>query len=390
VSVSSVLRRFVIAAQQAGGPVAVWRRPNGDRFEAAASLAPMTPQPLFDGDGPRPGFVLSQFDEPAAGTAALLRADAVITGDAVRFVDSRGSLGDAAVTPAQKQLLAAAEAADVATRVRAGRGAVAPAQTDRAGYAVLVGKAVATIGEGRFSKVVTSRAERQALPAGADLLALAERLATRYPAAFVALVLRPGQDAWLVATPETLLSQRGGEVRTMALAGTQAVADDVDLRSVSWTDKFIEEQALVSHYIRRAFADAGIADYRESGPRTVRAANLAHLRTEFVSAAAPEISAKLLANLHPTAAVCGQPKAPAVAFLREHEGYDRSCYTGFLGPVDIDGGSDLYVNLRTSQIIGDDIYLYVGGGIVGDSDPEAEWQETVEKTKTIGVVLTAD
>lgn len=389
-SVSSVLRRFVIAAQQAGGPVAVWRRPNGDRFEAAASLAPMTPQPLFDGDGPRPGFVLSQFDEPAAGTAALLRADAVITGDVVRFVDSDGRLGDAAVTPAQKQLLAAAEAADVATRVRAGRGAVAPAQTDRAGYAVLVGKAVAAIGEGRFSKVVTSRAEQRALPAGADLLALAERLATRYPAAFVALVLRPGQDAWLVATPETLLSQRGGEVRTMALAGTQAVADDVDLRSVSWTDKFIEEQALVSHYIRRAFTDAGIADYRESGPRTVRAANLAHLRTEFVSTAAPEISAKLLANLHPTAAVCGQPKAPAVAFLREHEGYDRSCYTGFLGPVDIDGGSDLYVNLRTSQIIGDDIYLYVGGGIVGDSDPEAEWQETVEKTKTIGAVLTAD
>ena len=48
---------------------------------------------------------------------------------------------------------------------------------------------------------------------------------------------------------------------------------------------------------------------------------------------------------------------------------------------------DLYVNLRTAQIIGDTAYLYVGGGIVGDSRPEVEWEETVQKTRTVGSIL---
>jgi isochorismate synthase len=389
-TISAALRAYVAVAQQRGLPVAIWRRPGGDRFEGVVSLSPMTVQPVFADGRARAGFVLSRFGEPVAGDADMMIADVVISGDDVRFVVDGSALQETPASAEQAQLAEDVTGASASGPVQAGHGATPPAQTGKDAYAALIRNAVAAIEAGNFVKVVTSRAEARDLPVDYDLLVLAERLAARYPAAFVSLVVRPGQDAWLVATPETLMSLRDGMVRTMALAGTQAAPGDVDLRAVTWTDKFIEEQALVSHYIRRAFADCGIADYREAGPRTMRAANLVHLRSEFEADVSAATGARLLAALHPTAAVCGQPKAPATAFLRNHEGYDRSCYTGYLGPVDIDGGSDLYVNLRTSQIIGDKIYLYVGGGIVGDSDPEAEWQETVEKTKTIGAVLAAD
>ena len=83
------------------------------------------------------------------------------------------------------------------------------------------------------------------------------------------------------------------------------------------------------------------------------------------------------------------PKAPALAFLKANEGYDRSYYTGFLGPVGFDGATDLFVNPRPSKIVGDTAYLYVGGGIVAQSKPDVEWQETVEKSKTVGTILNA-
>ena len=49
--------------------------------------------------------------------------------------------------------------------------------------------------------------------------------------------------------------------------------------------------------------------------------------------------------------------------------------------------SNFYVNLRCAQIINNKALVYVGGGITKDSDPEKEWNETVNKTKTIGKVL---
>ncbi len=93
--------------------------------------------------------------------------------------------------------------------------------------------------------------------------------------------------------------------------------------------------------------------------------------------------------MHPTSAVCGMPRQAAIDFLAAEEGYDRGHYCGFLGPVGIGGRSTLYVNLRSAQFIGNDLWLYVGAGVTGESDPAAEWQETVEKTKTLGALVEA-
>ena len=84
------------------------------------------------------------------------------------------------------------------------------------------------------------------------------------------------------------------------------------------------------------------------------AGNVVHLQSDFrVELPRPErmtLANRVLHELHPTSAVCGMPKDKALAFILRHEGYDRSFYSGFLGPVHIDGQSHLYVNLRCMQL----------------------------------------
>ena len=112
--------------------------------------------------------------------------------------------------------------------------------------------------------------------------------------------------------------------------------------------------------------------------------------------------------LHPTPAVCGFPKQKAKEFILQHENYNRQYYTGFLGELNLKQSrtrntnrrnvennayavvktySNFYVNLRCMQLKNETALVYVGGGITRDSDPEKEWEETVNKTKTIGNVL---
>ena len=92
--------------------------------------------------------------------------------------------------------------------------------------------------------------------------------------------------------------------------------------------------------------------------------------------------------MHPTPAVCGFPKDAARKFILENEDYDRAYYSGFLGELNWDDSTDLFVNLRCLQVVdGQKVILYVGGGITAESDPKKEWLETVHKAQTMKMVL---
>ncbi|MGV3639265.1 MAG: chorismate-binding protein, partial [Adhaeribacter sp.] len=63
--------------------------------------------------------------------------------------------------------------------------------------------------------------------------------------------------------------------------------------------------------------------------------------------------------------------------------YDRAYYSGFLGPVQVDGESHIYVNLRCMQLFEQAALLYAGAGITAESEPEKEWLETDMKMDTM-------
>jgi isochorismate synthase len=260
-----------------------------------------------------------------------------------------------------------------------------------------VKEAIAAIEAGEFQKVVLSRNKHVTLPSSFSITNIFERLCDKYSNAFVSLVYLPHlNQLWLGATPETLVSvDKKGIFRTVALAGTQSAFDasgqPIPPKQAPWTQKEIEEQALVSRYIISCFKKIRVREYLEEGPKTAVAGNLMHLRSDYaVDTKAinfPELGTVMLGLLHPTSAVCGMPKLPALRFIQEHEGYDREFYSGYLGPVNIDRETHLFVNLRCMKISNGLATLYGGGGITEDSIPEKEWQETEMKCRTLLAVL---
>jgi hypothetical protein len=102
---------------------------------------------------------------------------------------------------------------------------------------------------------------------------------------------------------------------------------------------------------------------------------------------------KVIAAVHPTPAVCGLPKQSAKNFIRENEGYNREYYSGFLGELNLDlvtfktAQTDLFVNLRCVKILKDKAQLFIGCGITKDSNPEAEYIETINKSMTMKKII---
>jgi isochorismate synthase len=256
----------------------------------------------------------------------------------------------------------------------------------------LVHQGIQEIEKGVFEKIVPSRCKKVELSPDADLIGYFERLSTTYPNALISLTSTPLTGTWLGATPELLVKVDSNQVfHTVALAGTQRYIQGTDLKSISWTQKDIEEQALVSRYIINCFKKIRLREFDEHGPKTVLAGNVLHLKTEFKADMAatnfPQLGTVMLKLLHPTSAVCGMPLDNALHFLTTREGYDRELYSGYLGPVNIQRETQLYVNLRCLQAFPSNAILYAGAGVTIDSDPEKEWEETELKMRTLLQVI---
>lgn len=195
-----------------------------------------------------------------------------------------------------------------------------------------------------------------------------------------------GDKVWLGCTPELLLSYDAnkGEGRTMALAGTRRYCG-VD---VEWDEKNIREQAVVSKWIGDQLIQEGI-DIKMSEVYTAQAGGLEHLRTDItMKIADATVAEKVLNILHPTPAVCGQPRAKAMDIISRVEKHDREYYSGYVGYHD-ERGMHIYVNLRCAALdfTSGNAYIFVGGGIMPDSVCETEYQETEMKAGTIKRVL---
>lgn len=253
----------------------------------------------------------------------------------------------------------------------------------------LVQKAIDAIENGSFNKVVMSREEVIDLP-NFDLVSLFEKLVNSYPTAFTYCWFHPEIGLWMGATPERLLKANGNEFHTVALAGTQLFQNNA---TVIWGNKEQVEQQFVTDYILETIKNV-TSEVEISLPYTLKAGNLLHLKTDIKGIINEKASLKqLVLLLHPTPAVCGLPKSSAKEFIIENEGYNRSFYAGFLGEINKNENSetDLFVNLRCMQIQSKsdkiEAHLYIGCGITKDSNPENEWQETVNKAMTMKNII---
>ena len=234
---------------------------------------------------------------------------------------------------------------------------------------------------GDFSKLVLSRSIFIPVDTPISPVELYQQACASYPRMMIILVSTPQSGMWLVATPEILLSGRGAQWQTVALAGTMPFSEQV-----LWSDKNIQEQRYVATYITEQL-EQFTSDFTETGPRTVRAGHLAHLRSDFhFQLNGTQTIGELIQTLHPTPAVCGLPKHEALNFIH-NEHHDRSYYSGFMGPLFVGETTNLFVTLRCMQLFTNGYHLYAGGGILCDSQEEQEWHETEIKLDTMKFIV---
>ena len=338
-----------------GLPVVVYRPPGSSHI---CLVRQKNNEAAYVRDYRESGFVFAPFDPD--GRPLLIRADAI----------TRLEVG-----AKQPPLEADTE------RLQSGPG-------EKDGYIRLVHAARAHIARGLCRKIVVSR--QTTLPFAGSPLGVFRAMLPHYPSACCYLLYHPISGIWLGATPELLLEVEAASYRTVSLAGTRKK----EAHSTGWGAKEVMEQQLVTDYIGKALKPL-VETVKIAPSRTVRAGSLFHLESRIDGETGGAGIAQLVHALHPTPAVCGLPRDAALSFIREHEGYDRAYYSGFLGELNLPRDGEFsgqencrfFVNLRCMRIANDQANLYVGGGITAASNPESEWEETVGKESTMRRVM---
>ncbi|MEU5842189.1 isochorismate synthase [Rhodococcus sp. NPDC047139] len=250
---------------------------------------------------------------------------------------------------------------------------------------------------GEMEKVVAAR--RIALEADEPLdpLALAARMIERHPeAATYALDLSAaGERYWghtlVGASPERLVSRHGSTVTCCPLAGTAARRADPeeDRRAgeeLLASSKNLAEHVYVVDWIRSRLAPLCSELEIPEKPELTKTPDVWHLATPITGTLRdPDTDALTLAHLlHPTPAVAGTPTEAALDLISRVEG-DRRFYGGAVGWCDEAGDGDWFVAIRCAELSSDGrrAVAWAGGGIVADSDPLTELDETSAKLRTL-------
>lgn len=264
-------------------------------------------------------------------------------------------------------------------------------------YAHHVAQAVEILRRKEIVKVVLARAVLGTVTDLIDPAALVARLKVREP--ICTLYSLPTLDGrrFVGASPELLVRRLGASVQCHPLAGTIALPsnvapDDYQNWLLGSTKNLHEHGVLVDEVVRnlsRHYDDI-VAD---AEPSIVALRTVAHLGT-WVTATShdqhPPDALDVLRLLHPTAAVGGIPREHADELIRELEVHDRGHYAGPLGWLDANGDGEWWVGIRGVLIDGANFEAWAGAGIVSESDPIAEREETRDKLQSVLSSLLVD
>jgi para-aminobenzoate synthetase component 1 len=211
-----------------------------------------------------------------------------------------------------------------------------------------------------------------------DPAALAAALAPLRP-----LAPRPfsGRGWWIVsASPELFLARRGRSLVTRPIKGTRPAGEDVD------DPKDAAEHVMIVDLERNDLArvcESGSIRWPEL-QRQHELAGVTHLVSTVEGRLRPDVGlAEILTAIFPGGSVTGAPKIAALDLIARLEPVGRGASMGALGTVRPDGDFDLALTIRTFAVADGRIHLWVGGGIVWDSEAEQEIEESWVKARPL-------
>ncbi len=261
-------------------------------------------------------------------------------------------------------------------------------------WAAAIESAAARLRAGEASKVVLAREVivrgDGVMPAGM----VARSLRSAYPSCFTYLITGADGTAFAGASPELLIRRIGSHAHAEPMAGSVArgstAAEDERLaEKLRSSRKDAAEHDIVSRFVvdaLRPFSRSVAA----RPPEVVRFTNIQHLATSVDAelTAPPADVLDLAAALHPTPAVGGWPREAADGIIDDLESMERGWYAGAVGWTDGNGDGEFAVALRCGLLWEDGARLYAGVGVMPDSDPARELEETDLKFKALLSALT--
>ena len=263
-------------------------------------------------------------------------------------------------------------------------------------YGHAVAMAVEQLRLGELDKVVLARSVRGTVDHPIDPAAVAHRLRRREPSCTIYALPLPDGRRFVGATPELLVARHDDTATCHPLAGTIALPDNVDPNDYqNWllgSSKNLREHAIVADEVNGLLQTFYADVSADPTPSIMALRTVAHLGTWIRAASplAPVDVLTLLRSLHPTAAVGGLPRTKAYELLQSLERLDRGHYAGPVGWCDDEGNGEWWIGIRGVMIHESSFEAWAGAGIVSESDPIAEREETRNKLASILAAVLVD
>ncbi|MFH5775866.1 anthranilate synthase component I [Paracoccus sp. NGMCC 1.201697] len=255
-------------------------------------------------------------------------------------------------------------------------------------YLAAVEKAKDYIRAGDIFQVVPS--QRWAMDFPLPPFALYRSLRRTNPSPFM-FFLNFGGFQIVGASPEILVRLRGGEVTVRPIAGTRPRGATVDEDNALEADLLADEKELAEHLMLLDLGRNDVGRVAKMGTVTPtekfiveRYSHVMHIVSNVVGELreGEDALSALLAGM-PAGTVSGAPKVRAMEIIDELEPEKRGVYAGGVGYFAANGEMDMCIALRTGVIKDQTLYIQAGGGVVYDSDPEAEFVETENKSRAL-------
>lgn len=258
-----------------------------------------------------------------------------------------------------------------------------------------VEKGLAQIASGHLDKIVLARSLHLTSSVNVGIHQLLHNLAAQNTKGYTFAVDLNKKDSvrdksLIGASPELLVSRTGLRVVANPLAGSRPRSDDPveDQRrskELLSSSKDLHEHAVVVNAVAEALRPFMKKIEVPDSPSLISTETMWHLSTEVKGELAhPETSSLELAiALHPTPAVCGSPAERARESILDIESFNRGFFTGMVGWCNALGDGEWIVTIRCAEVEENELRLFAGAGVVGESKPEEELAETTAKLQTM-------
>lgn len=254
-------------------------------------------------------------------------------------------------------------------------------EIDPAQWKEQVLRATEEIKQQQAEKIVLARELRLKLSKQAEIAPLLRKLMDAQTNSYI-FAIEHGDDCFVGATPERLVRLEHEQLLSTCLAGTaprgKTTVEDREIgKSLLHDPKNRGEHDFVVQMIKQAMKQYCLDIEMPDTPVLYPLKNLQHLYTPVTATLKQGYSIfDVIEALHPTPALGGVPREESLAFIREHEILERGWYGAPIGWLDSNQNGEFAVAIRSGLVQGDEVSLFAGCGVVKDSDPEAEYQET--------------